>query len=160
MVFNVAFVLKLYIHHYFTGVIGIFKTEISKLKCSNRRSGEKAHHIYETYEYTVMPHGRHIYAKAYNIAKSTSCIYPQYYNALPHWKFVLWCCDECSYINIPDHETYKNTVMPHGRHIYAKASDMVYTTMCTYPQSDHSFPHYKFLLWCSTKYPCINIPDQ
>ena len=22
------------------------------------------------------------------------------------------------------YETYKNTVMPHGRHIYAKASDM------------------------------------
>ena len=28
-----------------------------------RRSGEKANHIYETYKNTVMPHGRHIYAK-------------------------------------------------------------------------------------------------
>ena len=29
--------------------------------------------------------------------------------------------------------TYKNTVMPHGNHIYAKASDMENATMCTYP---------------------------
>ena len=33
----------------------------------SRRSGEKAHHIYETYKNTVMPHGRHIYAKAYDM---------------------------------------------------------------------------------------------
>ena len=29
----------------------------------NRRSGGKANHIYETYKNTIMPHGRHIYAK-------------------------------------------------------------------------------------------------
>ena len=29
----------------------------------SRRSGEKANHIYTTYKSTVMPHGRHIYAK-------------------------------------------------------------------------------------------------
>ena len=28
-----------------------------------RMYGEKSHHIYETYTNTVMPHGRHIYAK-------------------------------------------------------------------------------------------------
>ena len=39
------------------------------------------------------------------------------------------------------YETYKNTVMPHGRHIYSKASDMVNATMCTYPHSDHALPH-------------------
>ena len=31
--------------------------------------------------------------------------------------------------------TYKNTVMPHGSHIYAKSSDMENATMCTYPHS-------------------------
>ena len=31
------------------------------------------------------------------------------------------------------YETYKNTVIPHGRHIYTKSSDMVNATMCTYP---------------------------
>ena len=33
------------------------------------RSGEKANHIYETYKNTVMPHGRNIYTKAYDMAK-------------------------------------------------------------------------------------------
>ena len=56
--------------------------------------------------------------------------------------------------------TYKNTVMPHGHHIYAKASDMEKSTMCTYPQSDHALPHWKCVLRCSAKFPCINLPDQ
>ena len=37
--------------------------------------------------------------------------------------------------------TYKNKVMPHGSHIYAKASAMANATMCTYPQSEHALPH-------------------
>ena len=47
-------------------------------------------------------------------------------------------------------ETYKNTVMPHGRHIYAKSSDMEKETMCEYPHSDHAFPHWKcvFAMLC------------
>ena len=36
-----------------------------------RRSGKKAHHIYETYKNTVMPHGRHIYSKASDMANET-----------------------------------------------------------------------------------------
>ena len=32
---------------------------------------KKSHKIYETYKNTVMPHGRHIYAKASDIAKAT-----------------------------------------------------------------------------------------
>ena len=56
--------------------------------------------------------------------------------------------------------TYKNTVMPHGNHIYAKASDMVNATMCTYPQSEHALPHWKCVLQCFADCPCINIPDQ
>ena len=41
---------------------------------------------------------------------------------------------------------YKNTVMPHGSHFYAKASDMENYTMCTYPQSKHALPHWKCVL--------------
>ena len=33
--------------------------------------------------------------------------------------------------------------MPHGPHIYAKASEMANATMCAYPQSDHELPHWK-----------------
>ena len=36
----------------------------------------------------------------------------------------------------------KNTVMPHGRHIYAKACDMENATMCAYPQYNHALPHW------------------
>ena len=54
----------------------------------NRRSGGKENNIYETYKNTVMPHGRHTYAKAYDIAKETMCAYSQSDHALPHWKCV------------------------------------------------------------------------
>ena len=55
---------------------------------------------------------------------------------------------------------YKNTVMPHGCHIYAKASDMENATMCAYPHSDNALPHCKCVLRCCTDCPCINIIDQ
>ena len=38
----------------------------------NRRPGEKANGIYETYKNTVMPHGRHIYAKAHDMKKGNN----------------------------------------------------------------------------------------
>ena len=50
--------------------------------------------------------------------------------------------------------------MPHGRHIYAKSSDMSQATICTYPQSDHALPHWKCVLRCCAKCLHINIPDQ
>ena len=50
--------------------------------------------------------------------------------------------------------------MPHGRYIYAKASDMEKATMCTYPQLNNALPHWKCVLWCCADYPCINIPYQ
>ena len=52
-----------------------------------------------------MPHVRHIYAKAYYMAKATMCAYSQSDHALPHWKFVLRCCAQFPSINIPDQET-------------------------------------------------------
>ena len=50
--------------------------------------------------------------------------------------------------------------MPHGNHIYAKASYMANATMCTYPQSENVLPHWKCVLPCCADCPCINIPDQ
>ena len=72
-----------------------------------RRSGEKEHHIYETYINTVITHGRHIYAKASDTENATMCTYTHPDHALPQWKCVLRCCAECPYINIPDQETKK-----------------------------------------------------
>ena len=52
-----------------------------------------------------MPHGRHIYAKAYEMAKATICANSQSGHTLPHWKCVLRCCAQFPIINIPDQET-------------------------------------------------------
>ena len=50
--------------------------------------------------------------------------------------------------------------MPPGRHIYAKEYEMAKATICTYPQSDHSLPLWKCVLWCCSKFPGINLSDQ
>ena len=51
-----------------------------------------------------MPHGRHIYAKSYDMAEATMFAYSQSDHVLPHWKFVLRCCAQCPRINIPEQE--------------------------------------------------------
>ena len=68
-----------------------------------------------------MPHGRHIYIKSYNMAKSTICVYPQSDHTLPHWKFVFRCCAKYPSINIPDQDTddqYSNNSPSNIFHIY------------------------------------------
>ena len=60
-----------------------------------------------------MPHERHIYAKASDMAQDTICTYTQSYHTLSHRKCVFWCCDECPYINITDQETNKNMKKQH-----------------------------------------------
>ena len=68
-----------------------------------------------------MPHGSHIYAKAYAMAKATMCAYSQSDHALPHWKCVMQYCTNCPSINIPDQETYyqySNTSPSIFFHIY------------------------------------------
>ena len=68
-----------------------------------------------------MPHGRHIYAKAYGMANATMCAYPHSDHALQHWKYVLRCCANCPCINLPDHETTKKieeTTPSNKFHIY------------------------------------------
>ena len=71
----------------------------------SRRSDEKSHQIYTKYKNTVIPHGSHIYAKAYDMENDTMRTNPQYDHELPHWKCVLRCCADCICINIPDQET-------------------------------------------------------
>ena len=58
------------------------------------------------------------------------------------------------------YKPYKNTWMPHCRHIYAKTSDMAKATVCTYTQSDHALPHCKCVLRCCADFPCINLTEQ
>ena len=61
--------------------------------------------IYETYKNAIMPHGRHINAKTYDMAKETICANSQSDNALPHWKCVLRFCAQYPRTNIPGQET-------------------------------------------------------
>ena len=68
-----------------------------------------------------MPYGRHIYAKASDMARPTMCTYPQYYHAIQNWKCVLWCWADFPYINIPDQETdikHEKTTPSIRFHIY------------------------------------------
>ena len=51
-------------------------------------------------------------------------------------------------------------MIPHRRHIYAKACDMEQATMYAYTQSDHELTHWKCVLLCCDDCLCINIPDQ
>ena len=52
-----------------------------------------------------MPHGRHIYTKAYDMEKSTIYAYPQSDHVLPHWKCELQCCAKFTCVNLPYQET-------------------------------------------------------
>ena len=68
-----------------------------------------------------MPHGVHIYDKAYDMAKATMCAYPQSDHILPHWKCFMQCGAKCPSVNFPDQETYdhySNTIPSISFHIY------------------------------------------
>ena len=68
-----------------------------------------------------MPHGRHIYAKSYDMAKETIWAYPHSDHSLPHWKFIMQCCAKCPRVNFPDQETgdqYTNTITSSRFQIY------------------------------------------
>ena len=94
--------------------------------------------IYETYKNTVMPHGRHIYAKSYAMAKETMCAYSQPDHELPHWKCVLRCCDKCPSINTPDQEIGDQ-----------------------YPKTSHSIRiHIYHLIVCCTKHGRLPLTDK
>ena len=85
------------------------------------RSGEKANNIYETYKNTVMPNGRLIYSKSYDMEKATMCAYPQSDHALPRCKCVLRWCAKCPCINLPEQETdnqYSGTTPSIRFHVY------------------------------------------
>ena len=106
VVANVAYLPEVYIHHYCHGDTVVLKnSRISAKILKTEGLGKKKICIYETYKNTVMPHGRDIYAKAYDMEKATICKYPQSDHALPHWKYVLRCCAKCNIINITVYKT-------------------------------------------------------
>ena len=72
-------------------------TYLNKLKYKsknthNRRSGELASCIYETYKNYIMMHGSHIYIIAADMAMYKICDLPPDKHDTPQWKCVLPCC--------------------------------------------------------------------
>ena len=78
-----------------------------------------------------MPHGFHIYSKAYDMSKATMRTYTQSDHVLPHWKYVLRCCAKCPSINLPDQEKdYQYSITSpsirfHIYHLFARCTTHV-----------------------------------
>ena len=69
----------------------------------------------------MIPHGRHIYAKASDMENAKTFAYPHSDHVLPHWKCVLRYCSGCPHININDQEKnkkYEKTTPSIRFHIY------------------------------------------
>ena len=61
--------------------------------------------IFELYKNSVMTHDHHIYQISTEISMATICVYPLTQHELPHWKSVLSCCVDVTYIDIPSQES-------------------------------------------------------
>ena len=57
-------------------------------------------------------------------------------------------------------ETYQNSAMSHGFHIYETASDMDMAKICAYSSSKHAFPYLKCVLSFCAHLPRIDITGQ
>ena len=75
----------------------------------SRRSGEISSPIFVTYKNDVRPHGCHIYSNAADMEMSTMCTFTSKNHGLPHWKYMLRCCDKGSIIVLPSREANKDT---------------------------------------------------
>ena len=74
----------------------------------NKKSGEMANRIFETYTNSVIPHGKHMFKTASNMDIATMCAYPSSKYTLPNCKCVLRCCSQCPHIDLPSPESYQN----------------------------------------------------
>ena len=56
-------------------------------------------------------------------------------------------------------ETYKNSVMKHGKNIFQIESDIEMATMCEYPPSKYALQHWKCILSCCVQFPQMDTPS-
>ena len=87
----------------------------------NRRSGELSSRLFETYKNAVRPHVCHIYNSAADMATEKMFPCTSQHHGIPHWKFLLCCCDKCPGISIPNQETNeysKTTCLTIHFHVY------------------------------------------
>ena len=58
------------------------------------------------------------------------------------------------------YDTYQNSVMPHGCHIYATPADTPMAKMYAYPPYQHEFIHWKCVLRFCSDFPRIYLSEQ
>ena len=91
----------------------------------NRRYGEISSCIFETYKNSVQPNGCHIYNTAVDMAMEKMCTCTSKHHRLPHFKYVLHCCDKHQSIVLPSQEEIKditNTCLTIRFHVYRNFS--------------------------------------
>ena len=86
-----------------SSLLSLWDRYLNKLKYQSQnsqkiRSGEISNHLFETYKNYVMPHGRHIYQTAYDMAMSKMGAYLPYQHAFTYWKYVLRCYESFPYV--------------------------------------------------------------
>ena len=63
--------------------------------------------LLETYKTYVIPHGKIVFRTESHMSMATSFAYPSSLYELPHWKCVLLCFAQCSWIDISSTEKYQ-----------------------------------------------------
>ena len=86
---------KAYIHHYYHGVSFFEKLKDQSCNAQNRRYGEMANHLFDTYKNTVMPHRKHMLRQ--NMTwRWQQCVHIHHQNIYYHignvFCVVLCCC--------------------------------------------------------------------
>ena len=111
---NYMWVWVLHIHKKHSFVMNIMawaffvKLKYQSCNLQNRRSGDMANLLFETYNNSVTPHGNHIFPTSYNTAMETMCTYKSSNYALPHWISVLCCCAQCLCMDFQIPESYQH----------------------------------------------------
>ena len=122
MVANVAYLLKVYIHHYCHGKIIIKKTQGSQPKFSKQKVWGKSKFTYMKHIKIQSCHMGVIFMPKHMTWKRQHCMHTHSQIIIHHTVNVyLRCCAKCPSINITDQEThdqYPNTIPSISFHVF------------------------------------------
>ena len=96
------------IHHYYHGV-RVFEFLKTKYVMHKTESLEKRTIVYLRHIKYIMLYGKQMFQTAYEIAMSKILAYSSSKYALPHWKCVLRCCMQFSWMDFTSAESYHNS---------------------------------------------------
>ena len=72
---SVLYLPKAYICHYYHDVSVFLTFKDQSCNAKTRRSDEMDNSLFDTYKKYVIPHGKHMFQTAYDMAMSTMCAY-------------------------------------------------------------------------------------